>query len=439
MQPSDAPRIHPHDLAAERAVLGAILLDSSALAKAQEVMGLHDFYDSRHGRIFAAMAELASRGDIVDVLTLGNILEESGALVGIGGRAALAELLLEVASSSNIVHHSRIVRDHAVRRRLIRFAAELDRRAFGGEATEDLIPFAVQAVGELAFRGEIKQWRHARDIISDALSAVDESAKGAESLKPLSTGFSALDSRLGGWHRSDLVIVAARPSMGKTSLILGSAVAAAKQGFRVGVVSLEMSCRQLGIRMLGMEAPLDVHALRSGAIKHEGWWILAHAGESLSRVPLWVDDSACLTVDHIVAKARQLRAKHGLDLLVVDYLQLLQSPGTETRQQGIADASRGLKLLAKELDIPVVVLSQLSRECERRENKRPVLADLRDSGAIEQDADIVLFLYRHEVYDRDTEDRGVAEVLIRKHRNGPCGDVPLKFVEQFARFEDFAS
>lgn len=436
MLTTDSPRIQPHDLEAEQAVLGAVLLDSAALACAQELLNLNDFYDSRHRRIFEAMIELAGNSEVIDLLTVGDLLERKGHLKEIGGRGNLAEWLSTVASASNIEHHARIVRDHAIRRRLIQFAAEISHRAYDKDSAEKLVQDAERELFNVASGRDGQTWCPMAELSRETVEYVDHASKRGEALIGIPTGYSALNTILGGWQRSDLIIVAARPSMGKTAFALGSAVAAAKHGSRVGLLSLEMSRRQLGIRLHGMEAPLDVHALRTGHLAPEGWWRLANTASQLEPLTLWIDDSSLLTVEHIMAKARQLHLKHGLDLLVVDYLQLLQLHDAETRQQGIADASRKLKLLAKELDIPVLVLSQLSRNCEQRDDKRPVLADLRDSGAIEQDADVVLFLYRHEVYVPDTEEKGVAEVLIRKHRNGPIGDRRLKFVDRFARFED---
>lgn len=436
MQITDCPRVQPHDLEAERAVLGAVLLDLSALSRAQELLSPNDFYDSRHRRIFEAMTELAGRSEVIDLLTLGDLLEQTGGLKAIGGRGDLAELLTTVASASNIAQHCRIIRDHTIRRRLIKLAVDISHRAYEKVSAEQLVQDAERELSHIASGRDERSWCPMADLARDTVEYVDYASKRGEALLGIPTGFTALDSLLGGWQRSDLIIVAARPSMGKTAFALGSAVAAAKHGSRVGLLSLEMSRRQLGIRLHGMEAPLDVHALRTGHLAPEGWWRLANTASQLEPLTLWIDDSSLLTVEHIMAKARQLHLKHGLDLLVVDYLQLLQLHDAETRQQGIADASRKLKLLAKELDIPVLVLSQLSRACEGRDDKRPMLADLRDSGAIEQDADVVLFLYRHEVYVSDTDEKGVAEVLVRKHRNGPIGDRRLKFVDRFARFED---
>ncbi|RPH81296.1 MAG: replicative DNA helicase [Nitrospiraceae bacterium] len=436
MLTTDCPRLQPHDLEAEQAILGAVLLDPTALAKAQEHMTAGDFYDSRHRRIFDVMVELAGKDEGLDLLTLGDLLERNGDLKHIGGRGTLAELLTTVASASNVSHHARIVRDHTIRRRLILLTDKISQRAYGKDSAADLLEEAQRDLHQLTSVRDERSWVSLGDLACQTVEYVDQVSKRSTSLVGIPTGYPSLDSMLAGWQRSDLIILAARPSMGKTSLALGAALAAAKEGYRVGVISVEMSRRQVGLRLHGMGAPIDVHALRTGSLTQQGWWLLAETAQQFESLPLWIDDSSVLTVEQIAAKARQLQARSGLDLLVVDYLQLLELHHSETRQQGVADASRKLKLLAKELDIPVIVLSQLSRACEQREDKRPMLSDLRDSGAIEQDADVVIFLYRHEVYVHDTEEKGIAEVLIRKHRNGPIGDRRLRFVDRFARFED---
>jgi len=434
---TDCPRLQPHDLDVEQAILGAVLLDPPALSRAQELLSASDFYDGRHRRIFDVMVDLAGRGEGLDLLTIGNALESTGSMAMIGGRGTLAEWLSTVASSANVGHHARIVRDHAIRRRLITFTAGISQRAYGKDSAAELLQDAQRDLHQLASSRDERSWCPLADLACETVQYVDQVAKRRTVLVGIPTGYQSLNSLLGGWQRSDLIIVAARPSMGKTSFALGSALAAAREGFRVGVLSVEMSARQLGLRLHGMGASIDVHALKTGALSPQGWSLLAATSQEFESLPFWIDDSSILTVEHIAAKARQLQARSGLDLLVVDYLQLLQLHDAETRQQGIADASRKLKLLAKELDIPVVVLSQLSRACEQRDDHRPMLSDLRDSGSIEQDADVVLFLYREEVYTRDTEEKGFAEVLIRKHRNGPIGDRRLRFVDRFARFEDF--
>lgn len=439
MLTSDAPRIQPHDLEAEQAVLGAVLLSPAALPRAQEFLTRDDFYHGRHRIIFEALSDLAGQSEGIDLVTVGDRIECKNQLEKIGGRSALAELLTTVGSAANIEHHARIVRDCAIRRHLIQYAADVTQSAYDKAPTTDLLQEAEQKLFHISSGRDEKTWCSLAEISRETAAYVDHLSKCTAETIGIPTGFPSLNTLLGGWQRSDLIIVAARPSMGKTSLALGSALAAAKAGHRVGVLSLEMSRRQLGIRLHGMGAPIDVHALRTGKLSHQGWFHFAHAAQQLESLPLWIDDSSVLTVEQVAAKARQLKAWEGLDLLVVDYLQLLHIPHAESRQQGVADASRKLKLLAKELDIPVIVLSQLSRDCEKRPDSRPMLADLRDSGAIEQDADVVLFLYREEVYRPETEERGIAEVLIRKHRNGPIGDRRLKFVDRFAMFEELLS
>jgi replicative DNA helicase len=430
------PRIQPHDLEAEQAVLGAILLDPAAFASAQALLQPENFYYGRHQRIFAAMADLADRCEPVDLVTLGDLLESRGELGNIGGRGVLAELVTVVASSANVAHHARIVLQHAQRRRLIRLCFDMSEAAYGQQAVDRLLRDTERALLQISSGENDRDWCSMATLSRETAEYVDATAKRGAPVLGIPTGFTTLDSMLGGWQRSDLVIIAARPSMGKTAFAICCALAAAKSGHRGGLLSIEMSRQQIGLRLHGMEAPVNVHSLKTGQLGQDGWWRFANAAQTLEAQPLWVDDSSDLTVEQVAAKARTLKATHGLDLLVVDYLQLLQTPGAESRQIGMAEASRKLKLLAKELDAPVLCLSQLSREPERRGDRRPVLSDLRDSGAIEQDADIVLFLYRHEVYMPDTQEKGLAEVLVRKHRNGPIGDRRLRFVEEFARFED---
>lgn len=433
---TDCPKLQPHDLDAEQATLGAISLDPSALSRAQEHLSASDFYNDRHRRIFETMIDLAGRGEGLDLLTIGNVLDSTGSMAMIGGRGALAELLTTIASSANVSYHARIVRDHALLRRLIQYTDEISRRAYGKESAADLLEAAQRDLHQLASSRDEGSWRPLVDVVQETVAYVDQVSKRGQTLVGIPTGYRDLNTLLGGWQRSDLIIVGARPSMGKTAFAIGSVLAAAREGYRVGVLSIEMSDRQVGLRLHGMAGSIDVHALNTGSLTAHGWTLFAATAQELESLPVHIDDSCVVTVEGIAAKARQLQARNGLDLLVVDYLGLLQCEDADTVQQGIADASRKLKLLAKELNIPVIVLSQLSRACESRPDKRPMLSDLRDSGAIEQDADVVLFLYRHEVYVRDTEEKGIAEVLVRKHRNGPIGDRRLRFVDRFARFED---
>ncbi len=438
MSHPNLPRNQPHDLDTEQAVLGAILLDPSMLVRAQEFLTANEFCSSRHQQIFQAMVNLFNRGESPDLLTLGDALDAEGQLVTIGGRATLAELMTVIASPTNIEQHARIVRDHATRRRLIALSYDLGQRAYRSAPVVPLLEQAQRELVNLSTGEGGRGWKSLAQVTQDTIEHVECLSKRGPALIGVPTGFRVLDELFGGWQRSDLVIIAARPSMGKTSLALGAAIAAAESGRSVGVLSLEMPEKQLGLRLHGIHGSLNVHALRTGQLGADGWRRLADAAQRLEQLPLWIDDASMQTVEQVAAKSRKLKSQHGLELLILDYLQLLQTPQAENRQHGIADASRRLKLLAKELDVPILVLSQLSRAAVQREDWRPQLSDLRDSGAIEQDADIVLFIHREEVLNPDTDEKGYAEILARKHRNGPIGDRRLRFVEEFARFEDLA-
>jgi len=432
---TDTPRIQPHDLEAERAVLGAVLLDPTSMACAQNLLRPEDFYDSRHQRIFQAMVTLGADNRLIDLITLGDALEQTGELARLGGRAMLAELSVAVASSGNIGHHSEIVRESARLRALIRFGANLQEQGYRKEPSRVVLDQAERRLCEIATDRDACGPHTLAEVIPRTMDSIDQAFKQKDEALGIPTGFQALDQLLGCWQRSDFVVIGARPGMGKTSFALGTALKAAEAGFHVGVVSLEMSELQLTYRLYGMKASVDIQALRTGRISHAEWTRLAVAAQHLESLPMWIDESS-YTMEQLVARARQEKMRHGLDVLVLDYLQLLQMPDAETRQQGVAEASCRLKRLAKELDLTVLALSQLSRESQKRPENRPVLSDLRDSGAIEQDADIVLFLYREAALNLESADPELAEVLVRKHRNGPMGDRRLRFVDRYARFED---
>ncbi len=432
----DTLKLPPHDLEAERGILGAILLDNSTVHRVQELMSPQDFYRSAHQIIFRAMCQLAASGEPIDSLTLADKLEVLGKLQEVGGRVTLAELIEVVPSAANINHHCKIVRECAQLRQLIHVGAALQDRAYQRETSSDLISDAEGALYDLHFGKYTGEWRSLTQVALEGIETIERASQQPGHLTGIPSGFRVIDRMLGGWQRSDLVLIASRPSMGKTSLALGCLIGAAEAGYTVAYLSLEMSYSQLAIRLFGMQAPLNVHDLRCGRVTTDGWRRISGAAKIVSNWAGWIDDSAMLTVEQLRAKVRRLKAQAKLDLVIIDYLQLIQAPKAESRQQSMSDVSRALKLLAKELDIPILALSQLSRACEQREDKRPVLADLRDTGALEQDADLVLFIYRDEVYDPDTEDKGIAEILVRKHRNGPIGDRRLAFVEQFAKFAD---
>jgi replicative DNA helicase len=443
MNPSDhsVPRLPPQNIEAEQSVLGAILLDNAAMAKALEILTEEDFYRGPHRKIYLAMLDLSEHGEVIDQITLTEHLKTKGELEAVGGSAYLAELVQVVPSAANIKYHSRIVRDKALLRGLISTSTELISRGYDGTAgVDDLLDFAERSVFSLA-QGKLgRSFTEVKHIIHESIDLVDRLYRNKERITGVPTGYSDLDDLLAGLQPSDLVVIAGRPSMGKTSLALGMAQHAALQARKiVGIFSLEMSKAQLVLRMLSSQARVDSHALRTGKLTPEDWKNLIAAADRLSQAPIFIDDSGAITVQQMRGKARRLKAESGLDLLIVDYLQLMQGRGdAESRQQEISDISRSLKALAKELNIPVLALSQLSRAVESRKPPIPVLADLRESGAIEQDADVVIFIYREEVYESESERRGIADILVKKHRNGPIADKELTFLDKFASFENLA-
>lgn len=432
------PRVPPQNLEAEQSVLGAILLDNASIAKAMEALSEEDFYRTAHRRIYLGMLELSEQGEVIDQITLTERLQTNGALEAVGGAAYLAELVQSIPTAANMRYHCKVVRDKALLRGLIATSTDVITRGYDGTASVDeLLDFAERTVFGLA-QGKLgRSFTPLSHVIKESLDLVDRLSKRKERVTGVPTGYYDLDDVTAGLQPSDLVVIAGRPSMGKTSLALGIAQHASIHAHAsVGIFSLEMSNAQLVLRMLSSEAHVDSHALRTGRLQKEDWWRLAEAAGRLEQARIFIDDSGGLTVQQMRGKARRLKAEYGLDLLIVDYLQLMQGRSdAESRQQEISDISRSLKALAKELNVPVIALSQLSRAVENRKPPIPMLADLRESGAIEQDADLVVFIYREEVYDPNSEKKGIADILIRKHRNGPTGERQLFFHEKFAKFE----
>lgn len=432
------PRLPPQNLEAEQSVLGAILLDNTAMAKAMEIIIDEDFYRTAHRKVYQGMLELSDRGEVIDHITLTECLKARSELEAVGGAAYLAELVQVVASAANVRYHSKIVREKALLRGLIHTSTEVITRGYDGTtAVDELLDFAERSVFSIAQGKLDRSFTPVNQIIKESLDVVDRLSKRKERVTGVPTGYYDLDDITAGLQASDLIVIAGRPSMGKTSLALGMAQHAALQaGAVVGIFSLEMSKPQLVLRMLSSEARVDSHALRTGRLQKEDWWRLAEAAGRLEQAPIFIDDSGALTVQQMRGKARRLKAEKGLELLIVDYLQLMQGRSdAESRQQEISDISRSLKALAKELNVPVIALSQLSRAVENRKPPIPMLADLRESGAIEQDADVVMFIYREEVYEQNTERKGIADILVSKHRNGPIGKKELFFHDRFAKFE----
>jgi replicative DNA helicase len=431
----------PQNLEAERTVLGAIVVDNEAFNGAAELLSRDDFYREAHRRVFEAMANLAERSQPIDFVTLKEELTRMSALEMVGGPAYVASLVDGVPRITNIADWCRIIKEKAVLRNLIHASNRIVQAAY--EAEDDpanILDQAEKAIFEIAE----KRIRHGfvgiREIVKESFRTIDQLAQSQGAATGVPTGFVDLDDKTSGLQKGDLIIVAARPAMGKTSLCLNIAQhASIKGGETVGVFSLEMSKEQLVLRMLCSDARIDSHRLRTGRLTEKDWARLAKGYQDLSASKIFIDDSASSTPLEMRAKCRRLKAEYGLGLIIVDYLQLMSGGGRiENRQQEIAGISRSLKGLAKELEVPIIALSQLSRAPEARTDRRPQLSDLRESGAIEQDADIVMFIYREDEHKPTPENQGIAEIIIGKQRNGPTGSVRLAFIKEFTRFENLA-
>jgi len=439
---SVAERTLPHNLEAERSVLGAILLHNDAFNLAAEIIDSGDFFRDAHRRIFDKMVKLVERGDAIDLVTLKEELGRSGEIDEVGGPAYIAALVDGVPRSTNVEHYARIVKEKSALRALILATQTISARAY--EAEDDpntILDEAEQAIFSIAEDRARIGFMSMRDIVQESLPKIEQLFESKKLITGIGTGFSDLDGMTRGLQAGDLVIVAARPSMGKTSLVLNIAEHASLKDKRtVGFFSLEMSREQLFIRLLTSVARIDAHRLMTGAVGQRDYQGLSQAIGVLSEAKLFIDDTPGVGVLEMRAKSRRLAAEHGLDLIIVDYLQLMTGRGRfENRTLELAAISRGMKALAKELGVPVVALSQLSRAPEARSDHRPLLSDLRESGALEQDADLVLMLFRADMYpDAKPEDQGKAELIVAKQRNGPTGTVELAFLKQHTRFEDLA-
>src|SRR5258706_8092352 len=438
-------RTLPHNLEAERSVLGAVLLHNDAFNLAAEVIDSKDFFRDAHRRIFDKMVKLSERGDAIDLVTLKEELSRSSELDEVGGPAYITALVDGVPRSTNVEYYARIIKEKSTLRQLIFSANKILSTAYGAEEDADVIlDQAEHAIFAIADDQVRDGFVSLRDLAQSSLETIERLHARKELITGVPTGFTELDEITSGLQPSDLVIVAARPSMGKTSLVLNIAQhVGTKTDMTVGLFSLEMSKEQLFLRMLTAEARIDAHRLRSGFLGEKDWGKLSQAIGTLSEVKIFIDDTPSIGTLELRAKCRRLAAEHGLHLVIVDYIQLMQGRGRfENRTLELASISRSLKGLAKELRVPVVVLSQLSRAPEARSDHRPQLSDLRESGALEQDADVVVFIYREDMYaDRSqpsSEMQGVAELIIAKQRNGPTGIVRLAFIREFTRFENLA-
>ena len=434
---SSTLKVPPQNLEAEKSLLGSLLLEKDAILKVADILAAEDFYDMRHAEIYKAILALYEKRSPIDVLTLTDYLKDKKRLKEVGGSTCLAELVSGVVTSANLVSYAQIIAQKATLRRLIEVSSKLN--YLGHESDRDVAMVMDEAEQEL-FNVSKKQLKRSfvpiKEILSDSFDRIEMLHNEKGSLRGIPTGFRRLDNILSGLQRSDLVILGARPSTGKTSLALNMALNAASQGLTVGVFSLEMSKMQLVERLLAAEARVDSWRLRTGNLSDDDFPRLGRAMGKLSEVPLYIDDSASLTAMQIRTKARRLQSEKGLDLIIIDYLQLMESSSrNESRVQEISEISRSLKGLARELDVPVLALSQLSRAVEQRPNKRPQLSDLRESGSIEQDADVVMFIYREDMYDRNSENPNIANIIVAKHRNGPTGEIDLYFQKETMQFK----
>lgn len=432
MNAFDLPTI-PHSMQAEQSVLGGLMLDEKAFDKIAYLEPWH-FFDSANREIYAAIRKMATDGKSVDIVSLTDELGERSSATG--GIVYLADLQRNTPSASNVNRYAEIVQEKAMLRSLLEASNSIASIAWGTDGSvQEKINKAQSEVMRLSESSGKRDPLHIREVLNSAMEAIDH--RSEMKIDGLLTGCRDLDSKLNGMKNGELIIIAARPGMGKSTLAVQVAAHVASQGKPALILSQEMSYQQLADRLIASAGRVDLGAITSGKLCEDGWNRLAAGIGKLYELPLYLDDQAALTISDVCSKARMLKRKHGLSVLVIDYLQLM-SGSSDNRNSAIEEISRGLKSLAKELHIPVIALSQLSRECEKRTNRRPMLSDLRDSGAIEQDADVVMFIYRDEEYNPDTQEKGIAEILIRKNRQGKTGDVRMAFNGEYSRFDDLA-
>ena len=438
MEENKINRMPPYSLEAEQSVVGSMILDPDAIAAASSILHQEDFYQKSFGLLFQAIIDLDQIGRAIDPVTLQSRLREMDAPEDIASPNTLTELISAVPTSTNAKHYAQIVADKAQLRRMIRTMEQLTQACYDDrETTEALCAQTEQEMFRVLSRGGGRELAPITEVVMNVLDNVSKASLQNSSVTGIPSGFRDLDYKTSGFQPSDLILLAARPSMGKTAFALNIA---AHMAFRnsnsVAVFSLEMSKEQLVNRLLAQEANIDVTKLRTGRLKDSEWSDLAHAAHIIGKSRLVIDDTPGISVPQVRSRCRRLKLEQGLDCIIIDYLQLMSASGkrTDSRQQEISEISRMLKEVARELNVPVLALSQLSRAVEQRPDHRPVLSDLRESGAIEQDADVVMFLYREDYYNDDTDRKGITDVLIRKQRNGPLGEVELAFIKEYTKF-----
>ena len=441
---ADRLKLPPHSVEGERSLLGGLMLDQRAWDQVADVVSADDFYRADHRTIFEAIARLAEQNRPPDAVTVSEQLERENELESAGGVEYLARLVEETPSAANIRAYAQIVREQAMLRHLIEIGGDIAASAHDteGRTVAELVDLAEQRVFDIADRGSAgRGFKALKDILPQAIDRLDVLSHTDDDITGISTGFSAMDDMTAGLQRGELIVIAGRPSMGKSTLAVNIAeTAAIGQRIPTAIFSMEMSAEQLTFRMIGSIGRVNQSGLRRGKLSDEDWSRIDSAVSMMSDAPIFIDDSPSLSPTEVRARARRLKREHNLGLVVVDYLQLMQVTGTvENRATEISEISRALKALAKELDLPVIALSQLNRSVEQRVDKRPVMSDLRESGAIEQDADLIVFIYREEIYDKETARKGIADIIIGKQRNGPVGEFHLTFLGEFTKFENLVA
>ena len=438
MEDSLIKRIPPHSVEAERAVIGSMMMDAEAVQLAMEMLHAEDFYNGQYGVIFDALVKLYQQGVSADLVTIQEKLREMELPAELTSTSFIADIIDSVPTSANIRSYAKIVHDKAMLRRLIKVTEQVTADCYlDKQSLNDILDDTEKKVFDVVQQRNSGEFENIRDVVLRTLDEIEQASKQKGHITGLETGFRDLDFKTGGLHKSDLILIAARPAMGKTAFVLNLAEYIVLHSTKtVAVFSLEMGKEQLAKRMLAMHAKIDSQKLRTGALEDDEWGKLVDSVRLLGNSNLVIDNASGITATEIRSKCRKLKAQQGLDLVIIDYLQLMAGSGRrgENRQQEISEISRSLKVMAMELQIPVIALSQLSRAVEQRPDKKPMLSDLRESGAIEQDADIVMFLYRDEYYNPDTELKGQAEVIIAKHRAGPTGSIHLAWLGEYTKF-----
>lgn len=430
-------RVLPHSIEAERSVIGSMILDSEAVVVASEIVTKEDFYGKQYGILFEAMVELYNDGKPIDLITLQDKLKEKDVPPELTGLEFIQELISSVPTSANVKYYAGIVKDKSTLRRLIKVNEEIESTCYlASQPVADIMDITEKKIFNLLQTKPGGEFVPIKEVVIDALEKIEISSRSQGNVTGLATGFTDLDSRTAGFHPSELILIAARPAMGKTAFELNIAqYMAFRKNVTVAIFSLEMSKEQLVNRLFSLESHIDSQKIRTGNLEDGDWESLIESAGIIGKSNLIIDDTPGITISELRSKCRKFKLEHNLGIIIIDYLQLMSGGGrTESRQQEVSEISRSLKALARELEVPVVALSQLSRAVEAREDKRPMLSDLRESGAIEQDADVVMFLYRDEYYHKDSDRKGIAEVIIAKQRSGSTGTVELVWLPQYTKF-----